>query len=981
MPVQAQDVFFATNGGLDILLMVYPHISQYVGTTKKFKLREDDKTASASLKKLADGNWVVTDFGEVPQVSRNGVQAYAHETGLSWVDALNEIAKKLNIESGKVQTPTIKPKVETRDAGPDEAEGFGALVLDTTWTDFQIETILSKNVLKFLGWKKGEQAKQEAYNKIAAAFKKYHFHPVQSYTWVKDRKHLTFSSTDEYPMFLIDEGDFKKLYQPFHHDKGRRFMYIGGDKKPKDFIHGMLQAKADYDRKKAEIEEDWGDYEKLDEEEKKTALAAFKKNGKFFLCSGGSDALNLAVLGYWVGWMNSETAKLQAWDVAELEKNFETIYQLQDIDATGKQAAHELAMEYLDIFTIELPDELRERMDRRFSPCKDLRDYFNHYTVYDFNKLVDIALPYRFWEKTPEYMGRGSERVRIGWKYDLDNVQAYNFLQKNGFHRISVEGDKEEYRYIRITGNIVKETTAVEIKTFMNEFLIERKMEKDLRNRIYNSTRLNESSLSNLKLIDVDFTNHNADKQLFFFKNCTWEIHRNGIESHRPGKISNYVWETNVLDHHAKILDPSFVITRDEAGVYSIDIKDQSCLFLQFLIQTSRVHWRAEFEDNLKGFSEEEAEQYRKDNHVNLKGPNLTIEQQKEQEQHLINKIFCIGHMLHQYKDPSEPMAIIGMDNKINDDGGSHGRSGKSLILQVACQKILRRVFDIPGTSPKITENPHIFGGLTKHHQMIYIDDMDKYMKFRFFFSAISSDLTCNPKNNDSYTIPFADVPKLGITTNFTLLDQSPSTRGRINIYACGDWYHEKDEYGEYQETRKPKDDLGKALFEEFDRDDWNRFYNTMAQCVIFRMNTKEKILPPMDNVSKRNMQTTMGPNFEAWANVYFSEGSDHLDCLVMKEEAFAEFERKNKALNWSMNKFTTAMKAFCHYHGYHFNPDEVKNTKEGRIIHRVEEKEWRNNSWVSTGKMGSKEFMYILTDINKPINAAVPGKESEIPL
>ncbi|MGY0037672.1 hypothetical protein [Pedobacter sp. NJ-S-72] len=440
----------------------------------------------------------------------------------------------------------------------------------------------------------------------------------------------------------------------------------------------------------------------------------------------------------------------------------------------------------------------------------------------------------------------------------------------------------------------------------------------------------------------------------------------------------------NVMDHTIKILDKPFTITKDDQGEYHIDIHNQKCLFFQLLIQTSRVHWKTELEDSLLTVSEQqdaEAEAYRKEHHVDIAGPNLSKPEKQEQVQHLINKIFAIGHLLHRHKDPSRNMSVVGMDNKINDDGGSHGGSGKSIILEVAMQKIWKNTFTIPGTSPKVTENPHIFGGLTKHHQYVYMDDMDKYMKFRFFYPLITSDQPVNPKNAQGYTIPYKEVPKVAFTTNFTLLDQSPSTRRRVLYLVCGDYYHVKGEFSEYKEHREPKSDLGKALFSEFDRSEWNLFYNTMARCLEFYLSTNDVIHPPMDNVSKRNLQTTMGLNFEAWASVYFSEGSSNIDRLLAKEEAFEEFNKKNKSLNWTTQKFTSAVKAFCHYHGYELNPLELRNTKDGRIIHRVEERELRKDGWILTGKMKSSEFMYIQSDPAHPLNGEVPGKEKSTPL
>lgn len=981
MRIEAQDILNKTDGGLDILLMLFPHISGNIGTSKKFKLRSNDKTASANIIKKDDGNYIITDFGGAKgRVSWNGIQWYANETGLSWVEALNELAIKFEVKGAEIERVILKPEITKCPADPEEKEGFGSFELNTSFTDTEIETLLSKNVLYYLGWTSGEEKKKDAYTAIATAFKKYNFYSVKYYTWIKNREKLTFTATDAYPMFLIDEGAWKKMYQPLHHEKNRRFMYVGGAEKPKDFVHGLAQAKKEFQNRLVKAAESEADYDRMSEEDKVEARKVSKLN-EFILCSGGSDALNAAVLGYWVGWMNSETAKLQPWHYAEMAKITDDVYQLQDIDDTGKASAHAIAIEYLDIKTIELPEELKQKLDRRYNPCKDLRDFFNHYTYYDFRELLKNAWPYRFWEMEPVYEGRGAERTRVGFKYVFDDVQAYNFLSKSGFYRLPVEGEKQEYTYVQIDGNIVRETKPNKVKNYIHEFLKNRQFEKELRNTIYRTTRLSEASLSNLPETELDFTDHDEKRQLLFFKNGCLEVSAEGIKHHSSGALKNYVWEKNVIEHNVKVLDKPFTITKGDDDQYRIDIHNQDCMFFQLLIQTSRVHWRTELEEALKDLPEAEAEAYRKANHINIAGDKLSPQEKHEQQLHLINKIYCIGHLLHRYKDPSKEKCVVGMDNKINDDGGSHGGSGKSIILEKAMQHIWKNTFTIPGTSPKVTENPHIYGGLTKHHQYIYMDDMDKYMKFRFFYPLVTSDQPVNPKNAQGYTLLYKEVPKFALTTNYTLLDQSPSTKRRVIYMVCGDYYHAKGEFSEYNEDRDPKSDLGKGLFNEFDRKEWNLFYNTMARCLEFYISTTDIIGPPMDNVSKRNLQTTMGLNFEAWAGVYFSEGSTNIDRLIPKHEAFEEFNKDNKSLGWSSQKFTSAIKAFCHYYGYELNPPELKNTDTGRIIHRVAERVLRREGWVQLSDLKSTEFMYIRTDPNKPLNGEVPGKPKELPI
>ena len=82
--VKDQDIFNATDGGLQIILDYYPDAAKVVHkAAKTFKLRTSEKTASASLKKLPEGIWLVTDFGG-DAVPRNGIQVCMVEEGKTY---------------------------------------------------------------------------------------------------------------------------------------------------------------------------------------------------------------------------------------------------------------------------------------------------------------------------------------------------------------------------------------------------------------------------------------------------------------------------------------------------------------------------------------------------------------------------------------------------------------------------------------------------------------------------------------------------------------------------------------------------------------------------------------------------------------------------------------------------------------------------------------------------------------------------------
>lgn len=916
MFIKPEQIWQATDGGLDVILKYYPQASGCINNHKKFKMRGEEKTASANVKRLPDGIYVVTDFGGDSK-PRNAIEVVRLEENCDYKQAIEMIARDFNIIPEEQARELFKPEVTFRDAAPEEEEKAFVFELNEVFSENDIKTLFSKNII---AWAEKEY-KEKAFYELERVAKKYNFHSIKNFGWIKDRKLRLTHSNEHYPIFIIDEGTHKKIYQPKNIDKAGRFLYAGN--KPKDFIHGYAQLCKKYEELNAKTKD-----EDFDEDGNATKKGP-EKVAEVIICSGGSDALNVAALGYSVLWLNSESATLHAGQYLNLTVKADKIMQLPDIDTTGKREAHRLNMEYLDMYSIELPNELFEKRDMRGNPCKDVRDYFNHYTKYDFDKLVKSAIPYRFWDQEPQYDKKGTFK---GYGYVFNNVHAYNFLQKNGFWRYQSENAKDGYIFIRIVGNIVMQVDANDIKNFIHNFLETRQMDVKLRNTFYKSTQLSEGSLSNLKEnVGIDFSDFEKDSQFMYFLNKTWEITADGIAEHKPGAINRFVWEEEVIQRRVKVLPPAFEVTNTPDGEVDIKINRTECMFLKYLINTSRVHWRRELEEELDKLPAEQQVEYRKKNQFVIDGELLTEDLIREQKQHLINKIFALGYIMHRYKDKSKTWAVYAMDNKLSDQGESHGGSGKSICFGAPTQ--LMRSLTLEGRNNKLTENQFLYENVNEHTDYILVDDCHEYIRFDYFYSSITMNMTVNPKHGKQFTIPFEKSPKFAFTSNYPLRDASPSTLRRILFTVFSDYYHYNGN-GEYREERKPIDEFGKNLFQDFDDQEWEEFLNSIAQCVVTYLN-HEKIDPPMDNVQRRNYKSIMGDSFHAWADVYFSPDSNRLDDFIVRKDAFEVYAKETNAKGVTPQTFTKKIKAWCDYNGFELNPKSYHNS-QGRIIRKI---------------------------------------------
>jgi hypothetical protein len=921
--VKDTDIFDATNGGLDIISAYYPNANQSKKNIQ-FKLRESEKTASASLKQLPNGVWVVTDFGG-DQVSRNGIHVCALEENITYGEACALLGARFNIKGAEMQV--WKPIIEKRPLTDEETPGS----YHFTYKDFSVKE------LAIIG--------QRVNEKHCADFK---LRSCQSFAYCKENETIVTTATDEYPILVFDFGTWQKIYQPNSFEKQYRFRYAGT--KPPRHMFGMDLIEAEFKRRKKALEEDDDvDYSVTGDDEEDEAAPTKKKDPRLdavFIISGGSDGINLWSFGKFPIWFNSESEHLDWEEYKKLKVWVKEIFYVADLDSTGVKQAVVMGLKYLDIKLLWLPDKLKLYRDKRGNPCKDFKDYVEKFYrkenpntfIYALDKLIANALPMQFWT---EY------KTEKKTNYNLSNTRLYHFLSNLGFGRYESENLKEGFLYIKKEGSIVKVLHPYEIENFVHSFLEERQMHPNLRDYIYKSPQLSERSLSKLPKLEIDFTDADIKTQYLFFPKTVWKISKREIVEYKQGEVDKFIWEDKIIDFNAKKEDPHFTITKDVAGDLNIEILKADNPFLNYLINTSRVHWRKELEESFDGKTEKDREEYFAKNQFNIAGENLTEDEIHEQKQHLINKIYSIGYMLHKYKDESKAWCVFAMDNKISENGESHGGSGKSLCYG-SLNHILKRRFYLKGRDEKLTQNDFIYAGVTEDTDYIMIDDASQYLKFDFFFSEITGSIKVNPKNMQPFEIPFNKAPKFVIASNFTVFNADPSTARRLLYTVFSDYYHfNKD--NEYREERQVSADFGgRNLFKDFTDAEWNAYYNFCAQSLQFFLTHPTKVNPPMDNVTKRSLQAEMGDAFQGWALAFFEtkqnnvdtyvEENKYLDQYFSKEMAFDEFIKATKQSKWTSNKFKKALQAYCSWNGYILNPKELQNAP-GRIVKKIDNK------------------------------------------
>lgn len=919
-----QRLYEATDNGLNIILSYYPQAAGCDRPGKFFKIRPDEKTASASMKQIK-GVWRVTDFGDGGQAT-SPIEICMREERLDFREALFTLLERYGVNQ-TISAAVNKADISSRDARDDEKEGD---------FNFEMNDVMSEGELKVLGPMVTQQTVD-----------RYHYYSLKWYSTVKNRKVTTVASNENYPIFMRDCGDFKKIYQPLNPDKAFRFFYKGV--KPKDFLNGLAELKEAHLKHQREMDEEENKYfedGKAPEEGKKRTS---DKLPEAVLCSGERDALNVAGMGYYPLWMNSETAHLDKGTYNEVMKRVERLYNIPDMDETGVKKGFELALEYTDIYTVELPEWLSTFRDNRGRPRKDLRDFVEiKPSVFEFKQLMNMAKPCRFWEKIP---------AKSGFRYEINTLFLLHFLKANGFCKIS-DVDNDRATYIHIDGYRVKETNTTEITDFVVNWAKQNKVDLDIQNLILNSSRVGETSYQKIDSANLNFNSYTQDSQTLFFNNVSVTVFADRIEEHKNGKSGVYAWDKSISRHDFKRLAPSFEVKYNEAtNTSTLYINNTDSHYFRFLINASRIYWREEFEHRVSGIESVDDDWQRKF-HWSIGSDRLTAEEIQEQSDHLLNKMYVIGYLLHSYKSFARALGVWVLENKITEEEESSGGSGKTFMLRFL--KYFKNMEMVNGRDKKLTDNQFFMDRVTENTDLLLIDDAQEYFNFNYFYSMITDNMVVNYKNAKSKEIDFKDAPKIVITSNFAPRANDGSTARRILNCVFSDYYHKATDDNDYTQSMRIADDFGYELYDGMYKWEWwNQDYNFCVDCLQFylQMNKHNKVVyPPMDKITKRMKLQLIGDTFKEWADVYFSPGSENMDRLISKSELKDLFDPKKM---YSPHTFTKKLKAYCDVaeHIDQMNPECIHGYRDGRILRKQDGE--------------TKEFVYVKSH-NKGVDATL---------
>jgi hypothetical protein len=367
---------------------------------------------------------------------------------------------------------------------------------------------------------------------------------------------------------------------------------------------------------------------------------------------------------------------------------------------------------------------------------------------------------FKFWDV--------EETKKGGTKINVSLTKLVDFIHVKGGFTGYKYNDTSENIIVQVKDGFVKEVDLYDIKQFLKNEILELPdtfdgiTPNELLEVVYREylSYLSKGFMDFLAVSKLDFLKDTKDAAYFPFRNGIVEVNKDAVKFHKYGEFNKVIWRSQMIDRDITVIDT------DNLDLVNID-------YSQFLYKAA-------------GENQSRYEYF----------------------------ISAVGYLLHKYKDPKKSFAVILAEEAENEADG--GGTGKGIFVKGIKQLIPTELFDGKQFSPS---KSFAFQRVSLDTKLIAIEDARRGFKFEEMYSFITEGLPVEKKNQKEFYIPFADAPKITISTNYVISDEGNHAKRRQRVLEFSNYF---------SPSRTPFDVFGRMLFEDWDGDEWNRFYNFM---------------------------------------------------------------------------------------------------------------------------------------------------------
>jgi len=284
-----------------------------------------------------------------------------------------------------------------------------------------------------------------------------------------------------------------------------------------------------------------------------------------------------------------------------------------------------------------------------------------------------------------------------------------------------------------------------------------------------------------------------------------------------------------------------------------------------------------------------------------------------------------IGYILHSFKDPAKPYAPIMAEE--TDDESKGGGTGKGIFFQAISKLIPTIRIDGKNFKPDKT---FAFQRVSLGTKLVVIEDCPRNVDFEKYYPTITEGMTIEKKNKDELFINYNESPKIAFTTNYSINNTAEHAKRRQKVFEFASFFSSK---------YTPFDHFGEKLFNDWDEDEWNRFYNLMFFCVSLYLQFGIKEVDNSDKLKRKQIKLQFGEEFLDYWDELMDDKLNNYRVITNEWKSFLDRNELDKK-EYSLKRFKKGLEVSCKIIGidFDFRANWQNNgVKEFKIVKNVD--------------------------------------------
>lgn len=439
------------------------------------------------------------------------------------------------------------------------------------------------------------------------------------------------------------------------------------------------------------------------------------------------------------------------------------------------------------------------------------------------------------------YVSQAKEKTSVV----ILRAKLMDFLYDSGFFMFFYDPKTKDYQFARQHHGLLETATTETMKKFVQDYIkslpeLFDDINRDMLNESFMrgaDTYIGKGMLEFLKVKKLDVLKDTATESFFPFRNGIVRTTADGSELITYAEAGKAVWKSQIIDHDVSLISAE-------------NFDPNNAEFYTFIRRIA-----ADNDDYLCSL---------------------------------------IGYLLHRYKDPAKPFAVIFGEETEDEKKG--GGTGKGILVRALSE--MANTVRVDGKNFKLDKS-FVFQRVGLDTKILAIEDVRKNVDFEGFYSIITEGITVEQKNKAEIHIPYPDSPKIIFTTNYTVNARGGHGKRRQRTFEFSNYF---------SASRTPLDEFGHKLFDDWDADEWNRFHNFMFFCLQDYLLNGVKDVGISLMSARKGIRVSFGNEFMEWFDATQRDEWHGFGEMYNQFLADNQYDKKD----YSSKRFKLALETTC---------------------------------------------------------------------